>query len=151
MTDKKPVTIDDIAREAGVSPSTVSRVLNRSKPVNPETAAAVRAAIDRLRFRPNAVAQGLARGKSSAIGVLSEDLASTFYGEIIRGVEQGFAHSSYYPLFVSSNWHPGALIDGGPLDMLLNRRVDGLILVGSYFPEPLLRDVMERLPCIAVC
>ena len=53
-------------------------MLNQSKPVNPETTAAVRTVINRLRFRPNAVAQGLARGKSSAIGVLSEDLASTF-------------------------------------------------------------------------
>lgn len=151
MIEKKPVTIEDIAREAGVSPSTVSRVLNQSKPVNPQTAAAVRDAIERLRFRPNTAAQGLARGKSRVIGVLTEDLASPFYGEIIRGVEQGFAHSQYYPLFVSSNWHPGAVIDGGPLDMLLNRRVDGLILVGSFFPESLLRDVIQQMPCIAVC
>jgi DNA-binding LacI/PurR family transcriptional regulator len=75
MNKSKSVTIHDIAAQAGVSASTVSRVLNGTTPVADDKRTAVLAAIEHLNYRPNAVAQGLVRGKSSTIGVLTQDLA----------------------------------------------------------------------------
>lgn len=149
--DRKDVTINDIARLAGVSPSTVSRVLNKSKPVTPATEAAVQAAIDQLGFRPNLVAQGLARGRSTAIGVLIEELTSPFYGAIMRGIEDALANSGFYPIFASTHWRPGlAALDRRALDMLLGRRVDGILIVGSHVPDAVYHELADQMPLLIV-
>ncbi len=151
MTPKRAVTIDDIAQAAGVSASTVSRVLNKSKPVNPATEAAVLSAVARLKFQPNVVAQGLARGKSTAIGVLTEDIASPFYGQILRGIEQGLHGSVYHPVFASTNWRPNQQDDADiALALLIGRRVDGLIVVGGHFPAHQLQAVASDRPLIGI-
>src|SRR3954454_11134348 len=120
----KSVTIHDIARAAGVSPSTVSRVLNGTTPVAPEKRLAVLAAVDSLKYRPNMVAQGLARGRSTVVGVLTQDIASPFYGEILKGIEQRLRGSAYHALVVSGNWDTRQEIEA--LDLLIARRVDAL-------------------------
>src|SRR5512138_1842346 len=100
-TMSKPITIHDIAREAGVSPSTVSRVLNGNVPVAEDKRTAVLAVIERRKFRPNVVARGLARGTTGAIGVLTQSLSSQFYGEILFGIEQGLRGTPYHPVIAS--------------------------------------------------
>src|SRR5918911_64390 len=83
--------IHDIAQEAGVSPGTVSRVLNGTTPVAADKRAAVLAVIDQLNYRPNAIAQGFKRGRTAAIGILTQGIDSPFYGPVLRGIEQGLA------------------------------------------------------------
>src|SRR5688572_1438158 len=90
----RQITILDIARAAGVSPSTVSRVLNGTAGVAPHKQAAVREAVARMNYRPNMAAQVLVRGRSGAIGVLTQDIASPFYGELLIGIEAGFEGTS---------------------------------------------------------
>jgi LacI family transcriptional regulator len=148
ISKHKPVTIHDIAAEAGVSASTVSRVLNGTTPVANAKRAAVLAAIESLNYHPNVVAQGLVRGKSATIGVLTQDLASPFYAEIHRAVEEGLVGSGYHPLFASGHW--GADLELAALDVLIKRRVDAIIVLGGLMPGEHLHAVAQELPLVAV-
>jgi LacI family transcriptional regulator len=80
-----PASIEDVARLANVSISTVSRVINRRALVNEETCKRVEAAIRELSYRPNAFARGLMLRKSGIVGLVLPDLHGEFYSEIIRG------------------------------------------------------------------
>ena len=81
-------TIKDVAKMADVSISTVSRVINDSKPVSPEARRRVLHAIDVLDYKPNEVARSLVTKKSNLIGVIVEDIGSNFISQILRGVEE---------------------------------------------------------------
>src|SRR4029077_15791330 len=80
-----PASIEDVAKLANVSISTVSRVVNRRALVNDETCKRVEAATRELRYKPNAVARGLMLRKSGIVGLVLPDLHGEFYSEIIRG------------------------------------------------------------------
>jgi LacI family transcriptional regulator len=144
----KSLTIHDIAREAGVSPSTVSRVLNGNVPVAEDKRVAVLAVVAKRKYRPNVVARGLARGTTGAIGVLTQAISSQFYGEILYGVEQGLRGSAYHPMFASANWqHEEELAS---LDLLVQRRVDAIVVLGGLLSDDRLRRVAEETPLVAV-
>jgi LacI family transcriptional regulator len=144
----KAITIHDIAREAGVSPSTVSRVLNGTVPVAENKRAAVLAVIEKRRYRPNVVARGLARGTTGAIGVLTQAISSQFYGEILYGIEQGLRGSAYHPVFASANWQREEELVA--LDLLIDRRVDALVVLGGLVPDERLLRVAEEIPLIVM-
>jgi LacI family transcriptional regulator len=148
MTTRKGVTIHDIARAAGVSPSTVSRVLNSSTPVAAAKRAAVLAVIDNLKYRPNVVAQGLARGRSMTIGVLTQSIGSPFYGAILRGIEQGLSGTGYHLLFASGNWRMQEELEA--IEVLIGRRVDALIVMGGQLPGEHFRQIAERVPLVVI-
>jgi len=82
-------TLEDVARQAGVSVSTVSRTINRPDMVNANTRTRVKAAIDDLEYRPNRVARRLRRldGRAHMLGLLIPDIQNPFYSDIVRGVE----------------------------------------------------------------
>jgi LacI family transcriptional regulator len=141
-------TVSDIARLARVSPSTVSRVLTGNSPVHPEKRAAVLAVIEELNFRPNLNARALARGKSMAIGILTQSMASQFYGELSQGIEEGLAGSSYHPIFASGQWRPDE--ERAALNILTDRQVDGLIVLGGDYPDAELHALNGQIPLIAV-
>jgi LacI family transcriptional regulator len=145
---QKPVTIHDIAREAGVSPSTVSRVLNGTVPVASSKRDAVLAVVEKLNYRPNVIAQGLARGRTAAIGVVTQSVASPFYGEILRGVEQGLLGSGYHSVFASGNWLTEQEL--AAFDLLSGRRVDGLVVLPGTISDEQLRRSAKELPLIVV-
>ena len=84
---KVTVTIYDVAREAGVSMATVSRVVNNNPNVKPQTRKKVFEAIERLGYRPNAVARGLASKKTTTVGVVIPDIANANFAEVARGIE----------------------------------------------------------------
>jgi LacI family transcriptional regulator len=146
-TGRAAVTIRDIAEKAGVSPSTVSRVLSGTIPVAPSKKAKVMAAVQNLHYRPNLVAQGLARGRSKAVGVLTQEISNLNYSRILGGIELALRGTGYYPVFVSggspddSTW---------ALDLFLSYPVDALIVVGGWTSEDELTRVAERLPVIAI-
>ncbi|HEX6737947.1 MAG TPA: LacI family DNA-binding transcriptional regulator [Vicinamibacteria bacterium] len=141
------ITIRDIARQAGVSPSTVSRVLNNSVPVADAKRQAVLDVVEAMGFRPNTVAQELARGHSQAIGVLPQGIANPFYSQVLKGVEQGLRGSGYYPLFASGEREPE---EQEALEQLLAHRVDALILIGGHLQDVDLARLAQRLPLVAV-
>lgn len=88
-------TIKDVARLAGVSVSTVSRVLNNSKPVNSDVRDRVLIAIDELGYRPNSVARTLVNKKSQLIGVVIPDIDNPFFSALVRGVEEEAKKKGY--------------------------------------------------------
>ena len=81
------VTLEMVASEAGVSPSTVSRILNGTARVRESKVRAVEAAISKLRFTPNPVARSLARGKSMTVGIVTQAFGSPFYGEALTAID----------------------------------------------------------------
>jgi len=147
VAEKQPVTIWDVAGAAGVSVSTVSRVLSGSTHVAETKRAAVLAAIERFHYRPNVVAQGLARGRSRALGVLVEEIASPFYSVILAGIAEGLQDSGYQPIFAAGNLAEEV---SEALDVFLERHVDALVVVGGQVRDELLLGVAERLPLVAI-
>ncbi|PYQ54792.1 MAG: transcriptional regulator [Acidobacteria bacterium] len=141
------VTIQDIARHAGVSVSTVSRVLNKTVPVARAKRVAVMTAVEALGYRPNVVAQELARGHTLAVGVLPEGISNPFYSRVLKGIEQGLRGTPYYPLFASGE-HPDE--EAQSLDMLLRHRVEALVVIGAVIPDDTLIQLSRRMPIVAI-
>ncbi|GAB5404195.1 MAG: substrate-binding domain-containing protein [Aureliella sp.] len=144
----KNATIQDIAREANVSKSTVSRVLNGTTPVHPDKRKAVEEAFARLGFRPNAFAKSLASGRSMSIGVLTQIVGSPFYDTISRGIISGLRETDYFPIFVDGQWESATEIDG--IRNLLDRRVDGLILMSTAESDTELVELLGDVPSVIV-
>jgi len=145
--DVPGITIRDVAHRAGVSPSTVSRVLNGTARVVASKQAAVMRAVQLLGYRPSVVAQELARGRSRAFGVLPQGISSPFYGRLMKGVEQGLRGSGYYPIFASGE-QPAE--ESQAIDLFLSHRVDALILMGGQLPDADVARLGERIPLIAI-
>jgi LacI family transcriptional regulator len=145
----KAITIEDIARQAGVSPSTVSRVLNGSKRVANDKRALVLAAIEQHQYRPNAMARGLVRGRSMLVGVLVQDLGSPFFAQMVLGVEQGLDPAGYRPMLTTTHWRAeNQEQETRSLQLLLERRVDGLIVLAGRVPDQELRAIATQVPLV---
>jgi LacI family transcriptional regulator len=141
------VTMQDIAQHAGVSLSTVSRVLNKNVPVARAKRAAVLQAVQALGYRPNVVAQELARGHTLAVGVLPQGISNPFYSRIMKGVEQGLRGTGYYPVFASGE-QPEEEVQA--FEMLMSHRVEALILMGGHILDEELVLRSKRLPMVAI-
>ncbi|BDP43369.1 LacI family transcriptional regulator (plasmid) [Deinococcus aetherius] len=142
------VTLAQVARAAGVSASTVSRILNGTANVSVEKREAVERTLAQLNYQPNVLARGLAGGRTMNVGVLTQDISSPFYGEALRGVEQGLAGSGYVPVFMSGHWHEKEETEA--IDLLLARRVDAMLILGGVTPDAGLREVAGRVPLVAI-
>jgi len=88
-------TIKDVARQAGVSIATISRVINGMEVVTPETARRVQEVIDRLGYRPHAVARHLALQRTTTLGLMISEIGGAFFAPLLRGLEQGARQAGY--------------------------------------------------------
>jgi LacI family transcriptional regulator len=122
-------SIEDVARLANVSISTVSRVINRRQLVNEETCKRVEAAIRELRYRPNAFARGLMLRRSGIVGLVLPDLHGEFYSEIIRGANQQAREMSQNLLLSSAL--PGDDAESSLAAIGQHSLVDGLAVMVS--------------------
>lgn len=144
-------TLEDIARKVGVSPSTVSRVLNGSKRVADEKRALILAAIEEAGYQPNPVARGLVRGRSMTIGVLMQDISSPFFARMVSGIEKGLDQASYRPMFASTHWQAdNQEAEARSLQLLLERRVDGVIVLASSLSDEQIRAAAAQRPLVLV-
>lgn len=148
MSEKMKVTIGDIADRANVSKSTVSRVLTGVTPVTEEKRTAVLAAMAALDYKPNVFAQSLASGQSFTIGVLTQNFGSPVYDVILRGVLLGLEMTPYSPLFADGRWQPET--EQKAIETFLDRRVDGLIVIGGYCPEDFLVETARHVPLMVI-
>jgi LacI family transcriptional regulator len=141
-----PVTIEMVAQRAGVSLSTVSRILNGTAAVSALKKQAVDEAIATLGFVPNPVARGLAGGRTFSVGVITQAIDSPFYGTALRGVEEELSRAGYSPLFVSGRW--SAAEESRCIDLLRARRVDGIIVITGRLSDQSLSECARRLPVV---
>ncbi|MFN0182580.1 MAG: LacI family DNA-binding transcriptional regulator [Aquabacterium sp.] len=140
------VTLEMVAAHAGVSPSTVSRILNGTAVVSDEKRAAVDRAVATLGFVPNPVARGLAGGRTLSIGVVTQAIDSPFYGAALRSIEIALGAAGYSPLFMSGHWH--AEEEARCIDVLRSRRVDGIIVLTGRLPDGALQATARSLPLV---
>lgn len=143
---RQPVTLGMVAEAAGVSPATVSRILTGHARVSDDKRSAVEQAIARLKYQPNILAQGLARGRSLSVGVLTQDIKSPFYGEALQGVEDVLSQAGVVPLFVSGHWNIKDEVDR--MAHLLARRVDGVIVLTGRLTDAQLLEYAVTLPVV---
>lgn len=140
------MTLQRVAQAAGVSASTVSRILNGTAVVSEEKKRAVDEAIALLGFVPNPVARGLAGGRTLSVGVVTQSIDSPFYGVALRGVEVELDRAGYSPLFVSGHWN--ASEEARCIDILRSRRVDGIIVLTGRLSDAALKQTARSLPVV---
>jgi LacI family transcriptional regulator len=142
-----PATLVDVARAAGVSPSTVSRIMNGTARVADAKRQAVLAAIERMHFAPNQMARSLKKGCTMTVGIVVQDISSPFFDETLRGVDDALLGTGYTSVVVSGHWNADEEADR--IRLLLARKVDGIILLtGRMSDETVLQFARER-PIVA--
>ncbi|WP_227869703.1 LacI family DNA-binding transcriptional regulator [Undibacterium parvum] len=145
--NQAPVTLLDVARVAGVSPSTVSRILNGTAKVSADKRKAVETAIAEMHFEPNQLAQSLKSGKSMTIGIVVQDISSPFFAETLRGVDDGLKATGYASVIVSGHWN--AQEEADRIKLLLARKVDGLILLSGHIADQDVLRFAKQRPIVA--
>lgn len=147
-------TIKDVAKRAGVAPSTVSRVLSGSTRISPETHERVRSAMRELNYHPNAIARSLAQKSTATIGLMiarpaEQALANPFFPELMRGIGS-VLYGAGYNLMLSMVSSPEEERNVC-LRLLRGRRVDGVILASASLDHRLVDDlVSEEFPFVLV-
>lgn len=143
------VSIFDVAREAGVSKSTVSRVINQEASVRKETREIVEDAIQRLGYSPSYFAKGIRTGKTSTIAMMVPEYANIFYTEMFRGVEDIALKYGYMVLVCNTERHMTSEIEY--TKELLKRNIDGIIYNTYHKDDSVsayLREVSNTLPVV---
>ena len=140
-------TIKDVAKLAGVSISTVSRVMNNSKPVSPEAKRKVLDAINKLDFKPNELARSLVMRKSNLVGVIVSDLGIEYMAQLVRGAEE-IGRVYKYDILLSSSYGSEDAINNA-IDFLATKQVEGLVIISeSISDESLLKLREARIPFV---
>ena len=145
MSKKRP-SLGLVAELSGVSPSTVSRILNNTAKVSDSKKKTVLRVIEETGFRPNLAARILAGGRTMSIGVLTQYIDSPFYGEAIRGIEEVLASEDYTALFASGRGDRELELER--LNMLMERNIDGLIVLSSTLEDHELEALAKELPVV---
>lgn len=141
-------TILDVAARAGVSKSSVSRVLLNSPLVSDKTRDAVLRAIEELGFRPNSAARTLVRRRSSAIGVLVTDFHNPFFQDVLDGIDAVAGPSNYTPIVVSGKRMEKA--EEGALNRLIELQVDGIVCVTAALQQRVLQEAARMTPLVTL-
>ncbi|MDZ7344019.1 MAG: LacI family transcriptional regulator [candidate division KSB1 bacterium] len=140
------VTIREVARKAGVSTATVSRVFNDVDRVDEKTRRRVQRVAKRLRYTPNAVGRSLSTKRTDAIGLLLPDIHGEFFSEVIRGADQA-AQQNRYHLLVSSSHNHREEIEAAL--KVMSGRVDGLVIMSPHLDAQALKTNLPRnLPVV---
>jgi LacI family transcriptional regulator len=142
------VTLEEVARLARVSTSTVSRYLSGTHRVSPKKAAAIKGSIEQLHYRPNLVARGLAKGSTMTVGVLTQEISSTYFNETLRGVDDALLAHGYEAIFVNGHWN--AAEQSQRLESLIGRRVEGVILLQADLTDEVLESHASGMSVVLI-
>jgi DNA-binding LacI/PurR family transcriptional regulator len=141
------VTIKDVAREAGVSLGTASQALRQSPAVREATRQRVLAVATRLRYHPSALARGLVTRRTHTVGLLISDIANPFFIRAVRAVEDAAQENGYNVILCNTDEDPAK--ETQYLRVLLEKRVDGIILATTAGSLPAVREVRwRRVPLV---
>lgn len=142
-------TIKDVAKMADVSISTVSRVINDSKPVSPEARRKVLHAIEVLDYKPNEVARSLVTKKSNLVGVIVSDIGNQYVSQVLRGVEEIGRMYNYDILLSSSYEDPEVELKFAKL--FSQKQVEGIIIISEILNQKLLYKLDElKIPTVVI-
>ncbi|MDT0174947.1 HTH-type transcriptional repressor PurR [Pantoea sp. RRHST58] len=135
-------TIKDVAKRAGVSTTTVSHVINKTRFVAEETRNAVWQAIQELHYSPSAVARSLKVNHTKTLGLLATSSEAPYFAEIIEAVEHHCFERGY--TLILGNAHNDLQKQRAYLSMMAQKRVDGLLVMCSEYPDDLLKMLEEN-------
>lgn len=146
---KKPPTIFEVAALAGVSKSTVSNVIREVDGVAPPTRERVLIAIERLGYRPNALARHFVAQRTTTLGVLVGDLDNPFYAEMAKLIERWAFHRGYTAMFCNIEGDDELAMSG--VETLLEQRVAGLVFLAFFGRSPAMEELLrQRAPVVFV-
>lgn len=135
-------SLQDVAKLAGVSTATVSRVLNNIGVVKDATKAKVLKAVEELKYYPNIHARALAGGSSKTLGLVVSNLENPFFLDVFRALEGEARDKGYEVLIANTDYDPDRLVSS--VQLMLGRRVAGLALIVSEIAPHLLDELSER-------
>ena len=144
------MTIYDISKQAGVSIATVSRVLNGSANVKPKTKKKVLDVIEQCGYTPNAFARGLGLNSMNTVGILCADSSDLYLAKAVYHIERNLRAGGYHSVLCCTGYDHEDMKSS--LSLLLNQRVDSVIMVGSTFiaadsgDNQYIRDAAEQVP-----
>lgn len=134
------VTINDVAREAGVSKSSVARVLAGRGSASPRTQQAVHEAAKRLGYRPNALAKAMVSGSTKTIAAVLPDVANPFFSAALRGLTDAARSAGFEVLVANTDNDPD--VETRSIELLTEKRVDGFVIAPVFQDDP---DAISRL------
>ena len=145
------VTIKDIAKKAGVSPTTVSRVLNDKPDVSDETKQKIEEVIDELNYNPNGIARGLVLNKTHTLGLVIPDISNPFFPEVAKGIEDKAKEAGYSVIFCNTDNH----IQGEKeaIELMKSKQVDGMIVslaINQENKQELAELAAENFPVVQI-
>ena len=142
-------TIRDVAKLAGVSPTTVSHVINGTRFVREETRARVLEAMRRLNYQPNRLARSLRQKRTHTLGLLIPNSANPFFAEVLRGIEDACFEMGYSVILCNADDDPEKELEY--LSVLVEKQVDGIVLVSAGAADESLRLLTaSRVPAVVV-
>lgn len=139
-------TIKDVAKEAGVSVATVSRVLNGTDRVRTETVQAVQAAIEKLNYHPNFLGRTLRRLETMKILVVLPTISNQFYSRVVRGIQDVAKQNGYYVMLVTTENDTEAETEY--IEMVRRRLLDGIIFLFSSLSSEQIERLSEECPVV---
>ena len=141
-------TLKDVAALAHVDVSTVSRALNNTSYVHPETKARIMAAVKELSYQPNVIARGLRRGRLNTIAVIVPQISFSIFAEVAAGIEAECRKRGFATLLVATGNDKN--VEKENLNRLRHGFVDGMIIAGTGLNNRIVRDISVEMPVIQV-
>ncbi len=144
-------TIGDVAKEAGVSIATVSRVINGNYPVKESTRKKVQKVIDLMQFEPNVLARGLISRKSDTIGVIVPSITNLFFPSVVKAISNTLKNQGYHIYLCDTDADP--VNEASYIKSLVSRQVDGIIIIDPTIvnmKSGYLEEVSKTLPLIFI-
>ena len=142
-------TMRDVAKRAGVSVTSVSHVINETRPVSYELRERVLAAMEELGYQPNRLARSLRSGKTQIIGTIVPDSADPFFAEVARGIEDTAFENGYSLILCNSDRNLGK--EAFYTNVLVEKRVDGILFLAAGVSTERIVDLQQRgIPVVVV-